>query len=323
MPSYFELVALITARFNEFERRKCDQLAALLNPYQKELLDGLLDTDSGESPLSRLKRINQSLQPQAIAENVTATRTIGELFFNFEAVFKKLDLSDQAVEYLSTWVKKAGLFQIGQFVENEKRYLYVLAFIRHQFYLRQDSLMDGFIKSVRFNENKAKAAVRVHEQQHKIEMMAALKALTASHQTLQQFVDQVTAIVQSGQPESQKLKCIQELIDLHNQRRNKGDLSLSEHELRLNADAKNQAYYDALDAGSLKLQRRVAPVLKVLHFDKASSSLPLYQAIEHFKQTDGHLGHSPPTEFLEGADKDAIADASSIKISLYKALLFR
>ena len=56
--------------------------------------------------------------------------------------FKALPLNDQATEYYASWFYKADYHQLSQFSSPIKAYLHILAFIKHQFYKRQDTLVD-------------------------------------------------------------------------------------------------------------------------------------------------------------------------------------
>jgi hypothetical protein len=104
-------------------------------------------------PLTLIKHFNQSLKPADIQENIDAFKLFKEPFHEFKPIFQKLNLSDQATEYFATWVQKSRNFQLTQFADKNKVYLYLLGYIKHQFFYRQDALTDIFLKSVQATKN--------------------------------------------------------------------------------------------------------------------------------------------------------------------------
>ena len=86
---------------------------------------------------------------------------------------------------------------------------------------------------------------------------------------------------------------------------------------------KNSYFYTALQGESIKLQKKLSPILKNIEFNALNSSKPLLEAILHFKNYDGQIGSNSPCSFLEEVDLTHIRDEKGkIKQSLYKALLF-
>ena len=73
--------------------------------------------------------------------------------------FKALPLNDQATEYYATWFYKADYQQqLSQFSNPTKAYLHLLAFIKHQFYKRQDTLVDILLNSVTSIKNSSRVS---------------------------------------------------------------------------------------------------------------------------------------------------------------------
>ncbi len=101
-----------------------------------ESVDGL------PAQLDEIKTISQSLQVKEVKNNVSSSLVFGEYFAQFEPAYTLLKLPEKATEYYATWVQKATMAQLKQFPSRWKRYLHLLAFIKHQYSLRQDVLMD-------------------------------------------------------------------------------------------------------------------------------------------------------------------------------------
>ena len=121
LPSYNQIALLITQAYNENESTIIAQLKTLLNNKHKKLLTELVSVDNRAKrkfqrpPITQLKHINQSLRPSDIQENVKTFILIKTYFDEFQLIYKKLDLSDQAAEYFAIWVQKAESFQINSF----------------------------------------------------------------------------------------------------------------------------------------------------------------------------------------------------------------
>ena len=93
--------------------------------------------------------------------------------------------------------------------------------------------------------------------------------------------------------------------------------------LGANAEApENAGYYNVLESKSLKLQNRVAELIKEVDFE-TSDSPALMEAVDYFKDKGGHLGQSAPTRFLDADQRKAIqTEDGKLRVSLYKVLLF-
>ena len=63
---------------------------------------------------------------------------------------------------------------------------------------------------------------------------------------------------------------------------------LAELDCYLSKESRNHSYYDLLASLSNKLQRSVSGIVKVLEFDRSSSSKEILVAIDYFKANDGN-----------------------------------
>jgi len=114
--------------------QRLDQLEKSLQPSACDALDALVNDADGVKPLlNKIRNINQSLRAKDIQKNVDACLTLAECFLQFESCYAELGLSENATEYYATWVKKATLGQLKQFPSRWKRYLHLLAFIKHEY----------------------------------------------------------------------------------------------------------------------------------------------------------------------------------------------
>ena len=132
----------------------------------KQLLDGLLQIDQAylgndkqalkikRYAITLLKRPNQSTKPAKIKANIHDLLTLKELFEKLQKPITALSLSPDMIWHYATIVIKTEIFQIAR--RDEKRYLYLLCFIIHQYYSLQDLLIDIVLKVVQTADNAAK-----------------------------------------------------------------------------------------------------------------------------------------------------------------------
>lgn len=157
IPTYHQLSEIITNSFNIVESKLLDLLATRLGPDQRFQLDQFLTTplNQSRSLLAEVKLINQSLRPIDIQQNITSCQLLAGHFHQFQLLIESLNLGNNAAEYYATWVQKAETAQLKQFTNPYKTYLHLLAYIKYHYFIRQDVLVDIFLKSVRSAVNVA------------------------------------------------------------------------------------------------------------------------------------------------------------------------
>lgn len=328
VPSFFELSEIVTVSFSRTEDELLVKTEELLNFSDRELLENILTPGKkvrsrSQPPITALKKINQSLRPNQIKESLRVTEKFRDLFMVHLATFKALPLNDQATEYYSTWFYKADYQQLSQFSNRTKAYLHLLAFIKHQFYKRQDTLVDILLKSVTSIKHTANTKIADKEQATKKERNEALQLLNKSHKSAWSFAKSVIAIVNATKATpSEKYYKIEELVDDFQAIDEKDEKKLAELDQYLSKESRNQSYYELLTELSNKLQRRVSGIVKVLEFDRSSSSKSILVAIDYFKSGDGKIGNNAPRDFLTKAEEALVFCEEEMNTPLYKCLLF-
>lgn len=82
-------------------------------------------------------------------------------------------------------------------------------------------------------------------------------------------------------------------------------------------------YYTLLGKKSLKLQSRVAEIVRQIGFDEASCTPALLGAIHHFQHKGGDIDKNAPLDFLPAEEQEVVFDEQGkFQVSLYKVLLF-
>lgn len=327
--TYNTLTQLITNSYNNFEQTLINRIESLLNQQQKEQLLAFVNVKSkikmSRPTITLMKKINQSLQPAEISKNTEVFDIIKTNFHEFQNIIDELNLSNQATEYFATWVKKATTYQLSSFVDHNKLYLYLLAYIKHQYYLRQDTLVDIFLRSVQASINKVENKLDKQDKANKKERNNAMVKLSHSHKDLRTLVEVLDEITHSNNlSDSVKLTKITEQLDHYKQSH---DHKATELLIRIENDFKKMdqsvEFFDTLEACSIKLQRRVSQITTLLEFNPETSDTNLMKAILYFNSLKGEIKSNAPIGFLEKKEKSALNNQNKkFRISLYKALLF-
>ena len=95
------------------------------------------------------------MRPSDLKISLKVFGELKSIFISSQPVLHELKLSQRASEYYATWVQKAKLSRLKQFPDKNKLHLHLMAFISHQFYHYQDTLVDVLLKSVQAAKNTA------------------------------------------------------------------------------------------------------------------------------------------------------------------------
>ena len=331
VPSYNQLAFIITQSYVQSESVILQKLEKILSSEDNATLLLLVNEEnkstrkSSQQPLiTRLRRINQSLRPHDIQENLHAFETIAGYFKRFQPIIAQLELASLAIVYFSTWVEKAQTFQLSQFSNPHKLYLHLLAYIQHQYYVRQDVLVDIFLKSVQSAVHAASKKMTLKEQSTRHERNQALQHVSSANKKSRILIAQITDIIKSSlaAPPEKVIKIETLLDDYHAVQDEKATENIIRLEESLDALLEEHLYFKALEALSLKLQHRIADIVKQVAFAEDTSDAKLIEAITYFKQTDGKLTAAAPLAFLKEIEKKAVVNDDAFNSSLYKILLF-
>ena len=326
VPTHHQLSSTITDSFNIVEANALSRLTDTLNDSDCRALDALITVQPGAHRpyLTILKYINQALKIKDIQRNVSACQSLANYFNRFQSVIEHMTLGDPATEYYAIWVQKAKITQLKQFPNPTKLYLHLLAYLKHHYFVRQDALVDIFLQCVRSAANGADRSVNTTDKSTRAERRKAVRAVTKSGRNYRHLVIEIARVVRSKhQTYHERIVKLQRLLDDFESSQDPSDVfNLPYYEDLLNRDADNAQLYEALDARSVSLQRKVSAVVKTLVFDEETSETAIHAAITYYQRTDGHIGHAPPCEFLPAGERSLVGRGASFRTSLYKILLF-
>jgi TnpA family transposase len=327
VPSYHRLAEMITLTYAAFENGLLIRLRQNIKVEDKKCLDALLNENESivHTAINELKTINQSVKPKSIQASMAQFKKVKAYFLKLKPAIDGLNLSPNSSAYYATWVQKAKLSQLKQFPDKDKLYLHLLAFIQHQFYLRQDYFVDVVLKCVQSIKSTASKKLKESDQLTRTERRKAVRYLSKSHHQHQELIDEINHVAKSTLfTDSTKIDKINVLLDAHKIQQSETEKQkIALYEKSLDSIVKNEDYFDLLEKMSVKLQHRITQIITALIFNETSSDKNLLVAIEHFREKEGHITQQAPTDFMSKENQEGLWNKDKkFRISLYKIVLF-
>lgn len=319
MLGYNRFTAVISSELSKFEINLTDTIKTLITDEQQQPLDQLVDPKSDNYQLARLKNIDHDRSPARIHESVKDFQLVQEIYQITLPIITELKLYPGTVKHYATWVRKASSFQLSQ-LNAHKKYLHLVCFIQHHYYFRQDILADILLLSIKATQNAVEKEQKTIAHQRTELHNETINILTSSRVSYKELVQTIEAIIKSVLPDTEKIiKINQLLLDYHAQHPLNDKVEI-EIEQNL-AELKSSDYYTILEDASIKLQNRVADIMRHLQFEKNESFV--FKAIEYYQLKNGNITKTAPTHFLNEQERNALkTDTGKFRVSLYKAFLY-
>ncbi len=243
------------------------------------------------------------------------------LFTELEPLLNELNFTPEIIQYYAQIVIKSQIFQIAR--RDDKKYLYLIAFVIHQYYKLNDLLADVLLQSVQTVLNTTTRDHKEQLYQARHSKQKTINQLTKNLSDNLSVIEQIEDIIGNDDLDAtEKLNKVKTLI-LKDTNRKVIKHQLNELKNESNRIMKGEDYYDVLESKSLKLQNRATQIIKNLDFDETLSNKDIVDAIHYFKEKDGMLGADTPLDFLEDDELSALFDETGkLRVSLYKVFLF-
>jgi len=325
-PTYHALSKLISDVYLTHEKRLVATVKQCLSKAVIAKLDTLLITDdtTRQTAIRLFKVVNQSMKPKEIQYSLSTFIKIKSYFDQLDEVLQQLSLHKNCVQYYATWVRKAKLSQLRQFPNRYNLYLHLVAFIKHQVYIRHDYFVDILLKSVQSAKNIAQQKVLHAERLSRKERRQAIKKMVGVQHKKDDLIQAITEITQLTVLNADtKLEKINQLLINYYALTSEAQ-SLQIDDSLLTDFVQNTGFYDAMESGSIRLQNRVSGIIKILMFNELNSDPNIYSAVQYFVEKDGKCDQHAPIDFLSEEEKSMLfSDKNKFRPSLYKALLFQ
>ena len=167
---------------------------------------------------------------------------------------------------------------------DNKKHLFLIAFVAHQFHQLNDVLIEILIQSVQTTLNsgvRENKEMFYEERQSRHQMIGILSQKLTKHLSILEQIE--TTVQDKTLSDKKKVQTVKQLLP-HEQRQEY--TSLQEEVERLGKEskkiAKNGDYYDILESKSIKLQNRVSDIVKTLKFDVDTSNQHLIVFIRQY-----------------------------------------
>ena len=292
---------------------------------QKSVLLYLLNEQTIVRRFSDLKKIDQSTSQKKLNQNAKLLELFRDVFLTIKPLIEKLHLSQDAIRYFSDWIYKSDISQIKQLANSSKLCLRLAAFVKDQFYLRQDYSVDAFLKIMRGTINRAKGYDRSEKEKLENDNQKANESVLDSAKNSHQIIKLIIEI--STNPSFTLSEKNQKVIHLAESFFETEDPSLVSNFQRMEENIKNNSlkinFHQYLFAQSDSLQKSLSPFIRNLMFDTKNSNRPLIEAIKYFSNFSGVLDKNTPVDFLSEKDLKVVFHQNDIpNISKYKIVLF-
>jgi len=329
LPSYYMLQTILTIAIRKRNRVLHQKLETLLLDNHRTAMDPLLlkiNTEVNQSiyVFMSLKKLIRKDNAKSVRSNIEKHKLIWQIYERTSSLLPKLNLNEAAIRYFGELVIK---YKSNQLVRRSKadKYLLLLGFTAFQIRQFEDQLVDIFLSACRSAINTAYNNHKEHLFLTRQERGKRMKKAVAMAQSKHDLLNDIRFII--WQPEEtllpmDKVNHIQELLPILEEEKDEDQEALDLLQQQHTKEELN-ALYNFQEVASRSVQHQVSPIIKALHFNPKTSTANLIEAIQYFKEKDGKITKSAPTDFLEAEQKNGLVDdKGKFRISLYKMFLF-
>ena len=331
IPSYNILAGLIIAALNRHQRTLSQIIATGLSEQQRTKLDELLEKEPGEDTdpgwryrLTLLKKPFQSTRPSKIKANLADLTTLQSLYLDLAPLVHRLHLSHEAIRYYAYFVIKAQIPQISRRAD-EDRFLHLVAFIVYQTFKLNDTLINTMLVAVQAAINGAEKDQKETYFEEREQRTRSFSALADQlHQDVEKTLASIRHILADTQlSDGDKVSLIDATLNGNVARPAAVEARIDEFKQSARQIQQGQDYLVLLENRSLKLQHRVADIVRQVRFAPNCGKPLLWNALRNYQQKDGNVDKSAPAEFLSADQRAGLTGTDGkFRVSLYKALLY-
>ncbi len=270
IPSYNVLADLIVAALNNHQRTLNKIIETCLTENQRTNLDTLLEKEPSNSTeeswryrLTLLKKPNQSTRPAKIRANLVDLDTVQTLYLDLMPVVRRLNLSYESIRYYAYSVIKAQIPQVSRRAD-EDRFLHLIAFIVYQTFKLNDLLIDTLLSAVQAAVNAAEKEQKEVYFRERDERNQSFSTLVEQfRQNVQATLSAIRTIVADAKlNDSQKVVLIDGVLNDKPTKPAQVEQQIDEFKQSAVKIQQGQDYFALLETRSLKLQHRVADILR-------------------------------------------------------------
>jgi hypothetical protein len=332
LPGYFVLSTLIATATTRLQWELCKTVKRHLTDNQRTKLDALLEKEpaahggdeGGRYRLTLLKRPYQSTQPSKIKANLADLHTLQALYLDLKPVVAALALNHEGIRQYAYSVVKSRIAQVSR-RDGEDRYLYLIAFVVYQTFKLNDTLTDTLLSAVQAAVN---AAEKTHKESYYQERAQRALSFAELADRLGESIRETLSVIgrivaNQALGDGEKVALIDAALAARDGKPDPVERQIDEFKQQLACVHLGQDAYAAMEERSLKLQHRVADIVRQIRFAPGCSKPSLWKALTHYQDKDGAVDKGAPVAFLSAEQRAALAGRDGkFRVSLYKALLY-
>lgn len=330
LPLYYLIADIITDIYNEAEDKLTSIIDKTLLKGHKKILDDLIWIDDKRkkhhkySALSKIKSLSYSTKIKDIEESIKNYRLLKAFYNELITVYNDLGLTESATSYYSAWVSKSKLFQLKQFKNRSKAYLYLLAHIKHQYHLQTDMYIEIMSKLITNANNSISKKIDTHNNNVVKKQKKFFDNLANLHIGSKQAFQEILNILNnySKSPGEKDLAireiAIHQLYDADNI----VDTNLNLEEYFEASASTSNLKYKLLSKMGASLQRKLAPIITELSFSHQNKNSNVMRAITDFIDKNGKPSKANIKSFLTKQELNLISPNKSPNLLAYKGILF-
>jgi len=330
VPSYNILADLIITAISQHKHTLSKIIHHGLNEKQRNKLDALLEKENDNTTtegwhyrLTLLKRPSQSTLPTKIKTNLADLETLQTLYLDLKPVISQLNLSYEFTKYYAYSVIKSQIPQVSRRATDD-RLLHLIAFVTYQTFKLNDTLIDTLLNAVQATANSAEKAQKNAYFQAREQRSQSLSVLTDKlGHTIRETLSSIKDIVANTDlSDSQKVALIDTALSTDTVKLTI-ETQLDDFKRQTTTLYQGQDYLSSLEEQSLKLQHRVADIVRKTQFSPNCSLPALWEALVYYQRREGHIDKNAPIDFLSVEQRAAlVVPEGKFRVSLYKALLY-
>lgn len=331
IPTYYPLATLISSALNKNEAMLLKIIEDNIEPSVRSVLDHLVDTyddvsrSKSTSPIKLLKKLNQSPGAKKINKGIEEFEKLKNINGQIKGIQDCLNMPSELIGHYADYTIRSTKFQLNQLKPN-KRYLYMIAFIANQLNRMQDSLIDHFIQAVQSANHSALVLFRENHfacrKDHGRNIYPLFHSL---EKDVFAFISGLEETLDADHLDNErKILQMKEMFADYKMTQPVLEEQMSEIRDDLFKASKEIGFYDALEAKSRSLQRKVTKIVCSMEVDSDSENKKLILAINYLRYKPGKVTETYPMGFLSTEERDLLFnDEGKFRISLYKIMMFR
>lgn len=326
IPSYTEFSSIVSASFSLFNDKTRKRLSELITTEQRNLLLELITQPEISPRLSRLKNINQSTATSKMKQSADDLSFFKSRFLGIKSLADGVNLTPDAQKYFSKIVRDTTLPGLRKLTDKDDVAIKLLGFVQDQYISRNDAGILAVLKRLREWGNNANNHEKKVIERESQALDDATESVVAYVKTSDAILKEIDRLIRNKSlMEGERITKVQDLLDAYYEAINPNINNQVDAVANGLHETKNKTRrMQYLFRESIKMQRAVSPILKLLVIDTKNSDPKLTQAYQYFIDSNGDTKEpDAPLDFLSNAEKQLLQTQKGASFgSKYKVLLF-